>query len=259
MSHRPVRVELIGLNGLPMFGAGSDVARELKSALGRGGIGLQHGDIVVVAQKIVSKAEGRTFQLGGFTPGERAIELAGVTGKDPRLVEAILTESVSVLRAQRDVLIVEHRLGHIMANAGIDQSNVGNEASDSESILLLPLDPDASAEALRRQLDPEGTLQLGIIISDSFGRAWRNGTTGVAIGAAAVPALDDRRGQPDLFGRALQVTEVGFADAVAASAVMVMGEGAEGCPAVVVRGMKWSPTAQTSRNLLRDRSRDMFR
>lgn len=259
MSHRHVRVELIGLTGLPMFGAGSDLPRELKAALDRGGVGLERGDIVVVAQKIVSKVEGRTFELGAFTPGARAIELAAVTGKDPRLVEAILAESVSVLRARRDVLIVEHRLGHIMANAGIDQSNVGNGAGDDEIILLLPLDPDASADALRRALDPDGTLQLGVIISDSFGRPWRNGTTGVAIGTAAVPALDDRRGLPDLFGRALQVTEVGFADAVAAAAVMVMGEGAEGCPAVVVRGMKWSPTAQTSRNLLRDPSRDMFR
>lgn len=259
MSQRTRVGELIVLGDLPIVGAGDDIGRCIKEAMARGGIALAPGDIVVIAQKIVSKAEGRAVRLADLTPSARALELAEVTGKDPRLVEAVLGESTAVLRAVPTVLIVEHRLGHVMANAGIDQSNVEGNAERDEWMLLLPLDPDASAEAVRRRLDPDGNLEIGVIVSDSFGRPWRNGTTGVALGIATVPAVVDQRGDPDIHGRPLQSTETGFADSVAAAAVLMMGEGAERSPVVIVRGVRWRPARQTSRDLLRDVSRDLFR
>jgi coenzyme F420-0:L-glutamate ligase/coenzyme F420-1:gamma-L-glutamate ligase len=250
---------MIGLDAIPMIAPGTDVAGEILAAAVRAGFEWATGDIVVVAQKIVSKAEGRLVRLDEIGPSPRAYALATMTGKDPRLVEMVLRESTEVLRARTNVLIVEHRLGHVMANAGIDRSNLDAAPDADDVVLLLPQDPDASAAAMRSRLEEATGVRLGVIISDSFGRPWRLGTVGTAIGVAGPPGVLDRRGDQDLFGRKLQITEVGFADAIAAAAVLVMGEGDEGCPAVVVRGRTWPESTQSARDILRPRSEDLFR
>lgn len=252
-------VTLLALDGLPLIGPTSDLSGEIGSALADAGLSLQDSDIVVVAQKVVSKAEARTVTLADVTPSARALELAHLTGKDPRFVEVVLSESTRVLRATMNVLIVEHRSGHVMANAGIDRSNVDDKAEAEETVLLLPEDPDRSAASLREKLEARSGAGIGVIVSDSFGRPWRLGTTGVAIGVSGPPALIDRRGDVDLFGRPLKVTEVAFADAVAAAATLVMGEGAEACPAVVVRGLDWPMTTQAAGDVLRPAAQDLFR
>ncbi len=253
------RVDLIALSGLPRVTPGMNLAELILAAAERDGLTWTEGDIVVVAQKIVSKAEGRIVRLADVRPSEKARELALRTNKDARLVELVLRESTKVLRERLNVLIVEHQLGHVMANAGIDRSNVDAAPDDDDIALLLPADPDASAAQVRAELQASVGVNLGVIISDSFGRAWRLGTVGVAIGVAGPPALLDRRGAPDLFGRSLQITEIGYADAVAAAAVLLMGEADEGSPVVVARGLEWTETDQTSRNLLRPREQDLFR
>lgn len=252
-------VGIIPLTGMPAIGPGCDLAAEIRAALDRQGMMLRDGDILVVAQKIVSKAEGRLRRLASFTPSARAHELAVQTGKDPRHVEAVLSESRAVVRTAPNVLITEHRLGHIMANAGIDHSNVCAGPEGDETVLLLPEDPDASARALRAALSPSPESRIGVIVSDSFGRPWRLGTTGVAIGVAGPAALVDKRGETDLFGRVLQMTEVAFADSVAAAAVLVMGEAAEGCPAAIVRGLAWEDGDQRAADVLRDAKMNLFR
>lgn len=252
-------LSIIPLTGLPAIGPGSDLPVEIRAALGRQRMMLEDGDILVVAQKIVSKAEGRMRHLSSFIPSARAHQLAAQTGKDPRHVEAVLSESRAVVRTGPNVLITEHRLGHIMANAGIDHSNVGAGPDADDAILLLPEDPDGSARTLRAALAPSPASRIGVIVSDSFGRPWRLGTTGVAIGVAGPPALVDRRGETDLFGRVLQMTEVAFADSVAAAAVLVMGEAAEGCPAAVLRGISWDDGRQRAADVLRDAKMNLFR
>jgi coenzyme F420-0:L-glutamate ligase/coenzyme F420-1:gamma-L-glutamate ligase len=177
--------------------------------------------------------------------------------KDARLVEVILSESDEVVRRRRDVLIVAHRLGFVMANAGVDQSNIDSE--NGEHVLLLPRDPDASASALKTQLDREFGVNMGIVINDSFGRAWRNGVVGVALGAAGVPALWDMVGMPDLFGRQMRVTEVGLADEIAAAASLLMGQAAEGQPVVHLRGLVCDAPAVPASALLRAKALDLFR
>jgi coenzyme F420-0:L-glutamate ligase/coenzyme F420-1:gamma-L-glutamate ligase len=206
------------------------------------------GDVLAIAQKIVSKAEGRSIALASVAPSQAARDLAAQTGKDARLVELILSESERVVRARPNLIIVKHRLGFVMANAGIDQSNVGEDGH----ALLLPRDPDASAAALAARLG------LPVVITDSFGRAWRRGTVGVAIGAAGLPALQDLRGRPDLFGRTLMVSITGFADEIAAAAGLVMGQGAEGIPAVLLRGLAWSGAVNPAAELLRPAQEDLF-
>jgi coenzyme F420-0:L-glutamate ligase/coenzyme F420-1:gamma-L-glutamate ligase len=252
-------VSIVPLTGMPAIGRGCDLAAEIRAALARQGMVLADGDILVVAQKIVSKAEGRMRRLSDFTPSARALELAGQTGKDPRHVEAVLSESRAVVRTAPNVLITEHRLGHIMANAGIDHSNVCAGPDADDTVLLLPEDPDGSARALRAALAPSPGSRVGVIVSDSFGRPWRLGTTGVAIGVAGPAALIDKRGETDLFGRMLQMTEVAFADSVAAAAVLVMGEAAEGCPAAVIRGLAWDDGDQGAADVLRDAKMNLFR
>jgi coenzyme F420-0:L-glutamate ligase/coenzyme F420-1:gamma-L-glutamate ligase len=222
------------------------------------GIAPNRFDILVVAQKIVSKAEGRFVDLATVTPSERAKVIAAKSLKDPRLVEVILGESQEIMRAAPNVLIVRHRLGCVMANAGVDFSNV-RRVPGEERVLLLPANPDASADALRKSLEQGVGASMGVIVSDSFGRAWRNGVVNVALGAAGVPALLDRRGELDLYGRPLQVTEVGFADAVAAAAGLVMGEAQEGRPLVLVRGLSWQAPEREGRALLRPIEQDLFR
>ncbi len=238
-----------------MVQPGDDLAALLAAALNRAGLSLQAGDVLVLAQKIVSKAEGRLVHLQTVTPSRRALELAEQVGKDPRLVQLILDESREVLRARPGLLVVEHRLGFVSANAGIDHSNVG--AADDDTVLLLPADPDASAERLRRQMLAAGGL--GVLIIDSHGRAWREGTVGVAIGLAGLPGLVDLRGRPDLFGRELRASLLAAADELAAAASLVMGQAAEGCPAVHVRGFPYPLRDAALSELIRPRERDEFR
>jgi len=252
------RLTITALDGMPRVEPGADLCALLVAALEHNDTGLHEHDIVVVTSKIVSKAEGRFLDLGMLEPSERARELSQITRKDARLVEAILGETVEVIRAKPNVLIVATRHGLTLANAGIDQSNLGAEDRDRR-VLLLPERPDESARRLKEHLDAHYGTDIGVIISDSVGRPWRLGTVGLAIGAAGVPSLWDRRGEPDLSGRPLEVTEVGFADAVAGVAVLAMGEAAEGRPAALVRGLDWSAEARPASALVRPRSEDLFR
>lgn len=252
-------VELIAVLGLPLIEPGVDLAREIVGALANQRLDLQSGDVLVIAQKAVSKAEGRFVDLHAVVPSQRAVELAAEIRKDARLVEVILSQSSRVVRKAANVLIVEHVLGFVMANAGVDQSNVGPGPAGPR-ILLLPADPDRSAMCLRDQIISAVGAQVAVIINDSFGRPWRNGSVGVAIGAAGLPTLSDRRGKPDLFGRPLEVTVVGWADEIAAAASLVMGQGDEGCPVVLVRGLDWrDEPAGTAAALRRPVHEDLFR
>lgn len=246
------------LAGLPEVTPGTDLASLVIGALGANGLAPRRQDIVVLAQKIVSKAEGRIVDLATVTPSTRAQELAAVTAKDPRVVELVLQESDEVLRAKKNVAIVAHRLGLVMANAGIDRSNIAVPGI-ADPVLLLPLDPDASAARLKARLDAHFATSVGVVITDSIGRAWRLGTVGHAIGTAGLPSLIDWRGQPDRHGRPLEVTETAFADSVASAAVLMMGEAAEGTPAALVRGLRWSAPENPARALVRAKHEDMFR
>ena len=255
---RTTALEILAVPGIPMIKAGDDLAALIADGLARGGFTPRDKDVVVIAQKVVSKAEGRAVDLATVTPSARAVELAREVQKDPRLVELILSESVRVVRSRPNVLIVEHRLGFVMANAGIDQSNVA--APDGPQVaLLLPVDPDGSAAALRERLSARFGAAPAVVITDSFGRAWRRGTAGVAIGAAGLPALLDLRGNPDLFGRALQVSISGFADEIAAAASLVMGQGNEAQPVVLIRGLAWTAPSNPAAELVRPAAEDMFR
>lgn len=252
------QLEMIALPGIPLVQPGDDLAGLILAAVARAERALADRDVLVVAQKVVSKAEGRIVALADVTPSARARELAEETQKDPRLVELILSESRSVVRQRVGVLIVEHRLGFIMANAGIDQSNVG-PSSEGEHAILLPLDPDGSAARLRDDIRRAKGADVGIVINDSFGRPWRRGTAGVAIGAAGLPALLDLRGKPDLFGRELAVSISGYADEIAAGASLLMGQGAEGQPVILVSGLQWSEPGTTAHELVRPETEDLFR
>lgn len=326
MTPRKLRVRAI--EGVPQVRPGDDLGALLGEAIARSGKGLRDGDVVVVAQKIVSKAEGRIVRLADVVPSSRALELGARVDKDPRAVEVILGESVEVLRAIPGVLIVETRHGIVLANAGADMSNIEHDEED-DHLLLLPEDPDASADRLRAALESRmenaaasrpdtaasasedsgsaatalpgtspgtgeasaaaneargaacgtwpgtvtggrsdpgdgGVPRIGVVVADSVGRAWREGTVGLAIGVSGIPARLDRRGEPDLFGRALHVTEVGIADSIASAASIVMGEGAEGRPAALVRGLSFENRSEAeragrARDLVRPRERDLFR
>ncbi|MBI3706756.1 MAG: coenzyme F420-0:L-glutamate ligase [Proteobacteria bacterium] len=251
-------LRLAPIPDIPLIRPGDDLAQILGDALAASSLTPRDMDVLVVAQKIVSKAENRYVDLRGVTPKPRAEEIARATSKDPRLVELILSESAEVVRHAKDVLIVAHRLGFVMANAGVDQSNVEPDGP-AERVLLLPADPDASCARLKARLEQRFGMTIAVIINDSFGRAWRNGTVGVALGAAGLPALADLRGRPDLFGRRLQVTQVGFADEIAAAASLVMGQADEGRPAVLVRGLEWTAPPLPAAALLRPKNQDLFR
>ena len=252
-------IHLHALTGIPNVRAGDDVAALLLDALGRAGLALHDGDVLAVAQKIISKAEGRQVRLAEVTPSTRAEELAAQVGKDPRLVELILRESVAVSRLRPGVIIVRHRLGFTSANAGIDRSNVQTEAGEEEAVLLLPLDPDASAARLRAAFQAATGATVGVVITDSHGRPFRLGTVGVAIGVAGIPALWDRRGEPDLYGYRLQHTDVGLADEIAAAAGLLMGQAAEGLPAVLIRGLALPPSDGRASDLVRPPEQDLYR
>ncbi|WCT73503.1 coenzyme F420-0:L-glutamate ligase [Sphingomonas naphthae] len=250
-------MQILPLTQIGEVGPGDDLAALMIAALDAEGIVPAAGDVLVVTQKIVSKAEGRAVDLATILPGARAIELAAITRKHPPLIELVLRESTDVLRAVPHVLITRHRTGHVMANAGIDRSNIGPDGADLA--LLLPEDADVSAEALGARLSDHYGCPIAIVVSDSFGRPWRYGVVNVAIGASGLPALLDRRGLPDRDGRPLEVTQIAVGDMIATAAGLVMGEGGEGIPAAVVRGYSWSAPARPAAALVRALAEDLFR
>lgn len=248
---------LTPLSGIPPVQVGDDLARLISDALQQASLYLEPGDILVLAQKIVSKAEGRMVDLSTVTPSIEAQELAERTQKDPRVVELILDESVEIVRTRPGLIVVEHNLGFICANAGIDHSNVGEFAD--ERVLLLPEFPDTSAKLISKKLKDSSGTQVGVLIIDSHGRAWRLGTVGVAIGISWLPGLIDLRGEPDMFGRKLKITEVGVADELAAAASLVMGQAGEGTPVVHVRGFPYSARQSSIKEMIRPKDEDLFR
>ncbi len=250
---------LTALSGIPEVQPGDDLPAIVGDGIARAVQSPRAGDVVVIAQKIFSKAEDRFVVLDTVRPSARAQEIAEKTGKDPRIVELILGESHAVLRTRKNVLVVEHRLGMVLASAGIDQSNIGPDRDGRERALLLPVDPDGSCQAMRNGLMKRFGVEIGVIMNDSIGRAWRNGIVGTAIGVAGVPALLDRRGAPDRFGRKLEITMIGVADEIAAAASILMGQADEGTPAVHLRGVPYGRREASVRELIRARDEDLFR
>lgn len=251
-------LSLIAVRGLPNVEPGDDLAGLILDAIDKAGDTLADGDVLVLAQKIVSKAEGRFVRLADITPSPEAEEYAAKVDKDPRHVELILRESNDVVRTAPGVLIVEHKLGIVMANAGIDRSNIV-QGEDDESALLLPEDPDASAAKLRDAMFERCGAKIAVVIADSVGRAWRYGTTGMAIGCAGINPLVDQRGDTDLFGRVLEVTEPAVGDEIASAACLVMGEAAEGIPAVILRGYGYQARDVSASVMVRAKNEDLFR
>jgi coenzyme F420-0:L-glutamate ligase/coenzyme F420-1:gamma-L-glutamate ligase len=256
----PAQLILTALPGMPLVEPGDDLASLILGALQSAGLILEDGDVLAVAQKVVSKAEDRLVNLNEVTPSPEAERLGLETEKDARLVHLILEESREVLRTRPGLIIVEHRLGFVCANAGVDNSNVrGSTGLAKDWVLLLPQDPDASAQDLRRRIREAAQTEVGILIIDSHGRAWRMGTVGIAIGVAGFPALVDLRGWPDLYGDMLRVTQVGLADELAAAASILMGQAAEGRPVIHVRGLPYPLRNGSLAELLRPRAQDLFR
>jgi coenzyme F420-0:L-glutamate ligase/coenzyme F420-1:gamma-L-glutamate ligase len=249
-------LRIIALPGIPEVTQGASLVDLLLAATARTNTPLQSNDILVLAQKIVSKVEGRKVALASIMPSTRAQSIANEALKDPRIVELMLRESNQVLRVKPGIIITEHKLGFIMANAGIDQSNL---PGGDDAVLLLPVDPDASARKLRDELKEKQGVEIGVLIIDSFGRAWRHGVTGTAIGVAGLPALVDQRGNTDREGRVLKVTQVAAADELAAAASLVMGQADEGTPAVLVRGFHYARRESSVQELLRPEAEDLFR
>lgn len=247
---------LTALPKIPLIKPGDDVAAIILRGLDDAEISPRDDDILVVASKIVSKAEGRSVQLGAVVAGDRARELAATTGKDAREIELMLRESIHVLRARQGLIITRHKLGFICANAGLDRSNAGPDGNDC--VLLLPVDPDASARTIRNRVKSATGAEMGVIIADSHGRPHRMGTIGVAIGVAGIPALEDWRGRQDLFGYVLQHTEVGLADMVASAATLLLGQAKEGTPIVHVRGAPHALGNGSARDLVRQPEMDLF-
>ncbi len=251
---------LTPLEGFPLVHPGNDLPLTIADSLRKNAISIREGDILVVTQKIVSKAEGRLINLNEVQPSREAHRYAEITGKDPRLLELILSESHSVLRTRKNLIIVEHKLGFISANAGIDRSNVwGPWGNPEDWVLLLPENPDDSARRIREALEDEFGSRIGVLIIDSHGRAWRLGTVGVTIGLSGLPALVDLRGEPDLFDYQLRVTRVGASDELAAAASLVMGQAGESTPVVHVRGFPYPLREGTLQELIRPKRLDLFR
>lgn len=244
------------LAGFPHVKPGDDLARQIADCLAANDLSLEPGDLVALAQKVVSKAEGRYRRLADVVPTQEAEDWARRTGKEPKLVQITLDEANYVLRYRPNLLVVEQRLGMVMANAGIDQSNIDGAG---EQVLLLPEDPDRSAEALAGALERLTGVRPAVLITDSVGRAWRIGTCGIAIGAAGIRCVDDIRGDEDMMGRELKVSIVGHGDQLAAAACVAMGEGAEGTPAVLIRGLPVEPEPLPAATLVRPAIDDMFR
>ena len=251
-----VTLTIASLPGIPLVNPGDNLVRLILDGIAAAGLTLQAGDVLVVTSKIVSKSEGRLVRLDAVEPSAESQQIASEVGKDPRIVELILRESKSISRKTRGVLVTEHRLGFISANSGIDQSNVPDH---SEHVLLLPLDPDGTAQHIRERLHEATGADAGIIISDSHGRPFRVGTVGVAIGVAGLPAVLDLRGQPDLFGRELMVSMQGYADMIASMGQLIGGEAAEGLPVTLVRGLQYPRQEGHATDLLRAPENDLYR
>jgi len=248
------------ITGIPLIQPGDELARIIWEGLKATQTDLQDGDVIVIAQKIVSKAENRLVNLSTVTPSLRAYEIAVVCEKDPRYVQLVLQESSEVLRVRTGTVIVEHKLGFVCANAGIDHSNVLGSSSDAmEWVLLLPENPDESARDIRARLEEFSCRRLGVLIIDSHGRAWRTGTVGVSIGFSGMPGIINLRGKTDLFGYRLRVTQVAAADELAAAASLVMGQADEGVPVVHVRGFPYDLREGRWDELKRLREMDLFR
>jgi coenzyme F420-0:L-glutamate ligase/coenzyme F420-1:gamma-L-glutamate ligase len=249
------------IGGVPTIDAGDDLFEVIVSSLRRAATELADGDVVVIASKIVSRAEGRFVDLGSVTPSDTARQLGEEVDKDPRLVELILAESTGVSRKTAGALIVRHRLGFVSANAGIDASNAAPSNAPESSgpwVLILPRDPDATAAALRAKLAQHFSAEIGVIITDSWGRPFRRGTVGFAVGAAGVPPVWDRRGAVDRHGRVLEATESALADSIAAAADLVAGQADEGRPLTLVRGLRFQPSGDSAEALIRDPDNDLY-
>lgn len=255
---RNLSIQLTAVPHIPQVQPGDNVAELIVHALEAASISLQTGDILAIAQKIISKAEGRLVNLSDVTPSERAHTVAAEVDKDPRLVELILQESQEISRMKRGALIVRHRLGFTSANAGIDRSNVQQTGAE-ETVLLLPLDPDRSAGQIQRHIKAALGVDVGVVISDTHGRPFRLGNAGIAIGVAGIPALWDRRGEPDLYGYTLQHTDMGVADEIAAAADLLMGAGAEGLPVILLRGLTLPQADGRATDLVRSKELDLYK
>lgn len=251
-------MKMTALPGIPLVRHGDDLVSLILKSLKQIKLRLVDGDILVITQKIVSKSEGRYVRITDVNPSKRAYQLAKSTGKDPRLVELILSESRSIIRYRHGIIVTENRHGLILANAGIDQSNVEKDG-DAEQVLLLPVDPDKSAGIIRNQLRQKIHVKVGVIINDSLGRAWRNGTIGTAIGVSGLTALLDLRGQLDLFGEPLKVSEESIADEMSSAASLLQGQGAEGRPVVLVQGYSNPSSPSAASVLIRPKEKDLFR
>jgi coenzyme F420-0:L-glutamate ligase/coenzyme F420-1:gamma-L-glutamate ligase len=253
-------LSLIPLKNFPLVHPGDKLSDIIIRTLEKDGHHLVNGDILVIAQKIVSKAEGRLVNLTTVEPSQKAHYYAAITGKNPCLIELILSESQEVLRARENLIIVQHKLGFVSANAGIDHSNVSGPWGDQmDWVLLLPENPDASAKAIREHLEAHYQCRIGVLIIDSHGRAWRMGTVGVTIGLSGIPGLVDLRGEADLFDYRLRVTQVAAADELAAGASLMMGQAREGTPVVLARGFPYPLREADFSELIRPKERDLFR
>lgn len=251
-------LQLIAIEGIPLIEPGDNLAKIIIQAVKEQKIKLKSGDILVIAQKIVSKSENRYAYLKEVIPSSEAFRIAKKTEKDPKLVQLILNESARVIRYKKGLMVVENKLGFVHANAGIDKSNIEIN-NDNPKVLLLPKNPDGSALSIKKGIFRKIELNLGIIINDSSGRAWRKGIVGIAIGSSGVEALSDLRGKTDLYGNTLEITEVGKADEIASAASLLMGQADEGFPVILVKGITASNEVSDVKSLLRDRSEDLFR
>lgn len=252
------KTELFALDHFPLVNPGDDLVAMLLQSIQHNQLSLQNGDVIVLAQKIVSKSENRYVDLNTITPSPAAIALAQKANKDARAMEVLLGESKEVIKTRTNVVIVEHNNGYVHANAGIDHSNI-QQVDGKDLLLLLPKNPDASAKKIRDTIKANTGIDVCVIINDSFGRAFRNGVCGVCIGSAGFEVIDNKIGHQDLFGNILQITEIAIADEIAAAASLVMGQADEGRPVVVVRGLKLKASAQGSSALLRKKEHDLFR
>ncbi len=256
----PKQLTYFALQGIPQVKPGENLPEIIYSAVQENGLYLQEGDILILAQKIVSKSEDRLVNLTTVKPSQRAIELAEYLGKKPELVELILQESNEVVRTRPGTIIVEHKSGFICANAGIDHSNVrGSWGNDEDWVLLLPEDSDLSAAMIRAELEVLSGVRLGVVIIDSHGRAWRNGVLGTTIGASGLPALLDMRGEEDMYHYKLRVTTIATADELAAGGSLMMGQAGEGTPVVLARGFPYPLREGNAQELIRKKENDLFR
>ena len=251
-------LELLAIENIPLIEPGDDLVSILIQTIKEEKIKLRRGDILVIAQKVVSKSENRYVYLNDVTPSSEAIRIAKNSDKDPKLVQLILNESIKVIRQGRGVIVVENKLGFIHANAGIDKSNIESD-TDNPKVLLLPKDPDNSALKIKEEIFRQTELKVGIIINDSSGRAWRKGIVGIAIGSSGVEVLLNLRGQKDLYGNTLEITEVGRVDEIASAASLLMGQANEGLPVIIVRGIPETSKVNNVKSILRDKSEDLFR